>query len=79
MLSGIGPAHELHKHHIEVVLESCHVGQNLIDHPAVPFVLRVKDGYGLLLVCLLACLFVFAGFGFVCWSGLCCLCSPFPI
>lgn len=47
MLSGIGPAHELERHGIEVVLDSRHVGQNLIDHPGVPFVLRVKDGYGM--------------------------------
>ncbi|KAG0380542.1 hypothetical protein BGX24_007572, partial [Mortierella sp. AD032] len=47
MLSGIGPARELAKHGIEVIIDSPHVGQNLIDHPAVPFVLRVKDGYGM--------------------------------
>ncbi|KAF9382720.1 hypothetical protein BGX21_001749, partial [Mortierella sp. AD011] len=47
MLSGIGPKHELAKHGIELVLESRHVGQNLMDHPAVPFVLRVKDGFGM--------------------------------
>ncbi|KAF9580994.1 hypothetical protein BGW38_002146 [Lunasporangiospora selenospora] len=47
MLSGVGPAHELTKHGIEVIVDSPHVGQNLIDHPAVPFVLRVKDGYGM--------------------------------
>ncbi|KAJ9269430.1 CAZyme family AA3 [Paecilomyces variotii] len=47
MLSGIGPRHELEKHGIEVVVDSRHVGQNLIDHPGVPFVLRVKDGYGM--------------------------------
>ncbi|KAF9348701.1 hypothetical protein BGX26_012914, partial [Mortierella sp. AD094] len=47
MLSGVGPAHELAKHGIELILESRHVGQNLIDHPAVPFVLRVKDGFGM--------------------------------
>ncbi|KAF9990985.1 hypothetical protein BGZ75_007168 [Mortierella antarctica] len=47
MLSGVGPAHELTKHGIEVIVDSRHVGQNLIDHPAVPFVLRVKDGYGM--------------------------------
>ncbi|KAG0207398.1 hypothetical protein BGX28_001337 [Mortierella sp. GBA30] len=47
MLSGVGPANELAKHGIEVIVDSRHVGQNLIDHPAVPFVLRVKDGYGM--------------------------------
>ncbi|KAF9189418.1 hypothetical protein BGZ49_003814 [Haplosporangium sp. Z 27] len=47
MLSGIGPADELKKHGIELIVESRHVGQNLVDHPGVPFVLRVKDGYGM--------------------------------
>ena len=47
MLSGIGPARELAKHKINTVVDSSHVGQNLIDHPGVPFVLRVKDGYGM--------------------------------
>lgn len=45
MLSGIGPARELAKHSINLIVDSRHVGQNLIDHPAVPFVLRVKDGF----------------------------------
>ena len=47
MLSGIGPAHELAKHGIDVLVDSPHVGQHLLDHPGVPFVLRVKDGYGM--------------------------------
>jgi choline dehydrogenase len=47
MLSGIGPADALRKHGIEPLVDSRHVGQNLTDHPAVPFVLRVEDGYGL--------------------------------
>jgi choline dehydrogenase-like flavoprotein len=47
MLSGVGPAHELVKHGIELIVESRHVGQHLRDHPAVPFVLRVKDGFGM--------------------------------
>jgi choline dehydrogenase-like flavoprotein len=47
MLSGVGPAQELAKHGIPLILESRHVGQNLIDHPGVPFVLRVKDGFGM--------------------------------
>ncbi|RFU72980.1 aryl-alcohol oxidase [Trichoderma arundinaceum] len=47
MLSGIGPARELAKHNIECIVDSRHVGQNLIDHPAVPFVLRVKDEFGM--------------------------------
>ncbi|KKY25274.1 putative glucose-methanol-choline oxidoreductase [Phaeomoniella chlamydospora] len=47
MLSGIGPARELAKHSIDSVVDSPHVGQHLLDHPGVPFVLRVKDGYGM--------------------------------
>lgn len=47
MLSGIGPAPELKKHGIPVIVDSLHVGQHLLDHPGVPFVLRVKDGYGM--------------------------------
>ncbi|KAF3058775.1 Pyranose dehydrogenase 3 [Trichoderma lentiforme] len=47
MLSGIGPARELAKHNIECIVDSRHVGQNLMDHPAVPFVLKVKDEYGM--------------------------------
>ncbi|CAK7213561.1 hypothetical protein SBRCBS47491_001844 [Sporothrix bragantina] len=47
MLSGIGPKAELAKHGISVVVDSPNVGQNLFDHPAVPFVLRVKDGFGM--------------------------------
>ncbi|RDA95710.1 hypothetical protein CP533_1085 [Ophiocordyceps camponoti-saundersi (nom. inval.)] len=47
MLSGIGPKTELARHGIETVVESPHVGRNLFDHPAVPFVLRVKDQYGM--------------------------------
>ncbi|EPS43370.1 hypothetical protein H072_2589 [Dactylellina haptotyla CBS 200.50] len=43
MLSGIGPKTQLKKFGIEVIINSEHVGQNLIDHPAVPFVLKVKD------------------------------------
>ncbi|KAJ9296692.1 CAZyme family AA3 [Paecilomyces variotii] len=47
LLSGVGPAAELAKHNIPQILESPHVGQHLLDHPIVPFVLQVKDGYGL--------------------------------
>lgn len=47
MLSGVGPAAELAKHNIDVVVDSPHVGQHLLDHPIVPFVLQIKDGYGL--------------------------------
>ena len=47
MLSGIGPAAELQKHGIPVLVDSPHVGQHLLDHPGVPFVLRLKDGFGM--------------------------------
>jgi choline dehydrogenase len=47
MLSGVGPAAELAKHGITPIVESLHVGQHLLDHPIVPFVLQIKDGYGL--------------------------------
>lgn len=47
MLSGIGPAAELKKHGIPVIVDNLHVGQHLLDHPGVPFVLRVKDGFGM--------------------------------
>lgn len=47
MLSGIGPSAELKKHNIPVIIDSPHVGKHLLDHPGVPFVLRVKDGFGM--------------------------------
>lgn len=47
MLSGIGPTAELKKHGIPVIIDNPHVGQHLLDHPGVPFVLRVKDGFGM--------------------------------
>ncbi|KAH8651475.1 hypothetical protein BGZ61DRAFT_542061 [Ilyonectria robusta] len=47
MLSGVGPAAELSRNGIEVKVNSPHVGQHLLDHPIVPFVLQIKDGYGL--------------------------------
>lgn len=47
MLSGVGPAAELAKHGIAPIVESPHVGQHLLDHPIVPFVLETKDGYSL--------------------------------
>lgn len=37
----------LKKHNISVIVDSSHLGQHLLDHPIVPFVLRLKDGYGL--------------------------------
>ncbi|KAL5354168.1 hypothetical protein ACLOAV_000253 [Pseudogymnoascus australis] len=47
MLSGIGPAPELAKHNIPVIIDSRHVGQHLLDHPGVPFVLRLKDSFSM--------------------------------
>lgn len=47
MLSGIGPAPELAKHNIPLIVDSRHVGQHLLDHPGVPFVLRLKDEYSM--------------------------------
>ncbi|KAJ5676032.1 hypothetical protein N7462_008929 [Penicillium macrosclerotiorum] len=47
MLSGIGPKEELSKHGISPIVDSPHVGQHLQDHPGVPFVLKVKDDYGM--------------------------------
>ncbi|KAJ6172792.1 hypothetical protein N7470_001859 [Penicillium chermesinum] len=39
MLSGIGPAKELARHNIPVI--------HLLDHPGVPFVLRLKDEFSM--------------------------------
>ncbi|KAF5608586.1 alcohol oxidase [Fusarium subglutinans] len=47
MLSGIGPKAELAKHNIPLLVDSPHVGQHLLDHPGVPFVLKVKDSYSM--------------------------------
>lgn len=47
MLSGIGPKEELAKHNIPLLVDSPHVDQHLLDHPGVPFVLRVKDQYSM--------------------------------
>jgi choline dehydrogenase len=47
LLSGIGPRATLDAHGIPVVAESAHVGQNLLDHPILPHVFRLKDGHGL--------------------------------
>tara|TARA_R110002003_G_scaffold62_13_gene5636 strand:+ start:1561 stop:2772 length:1212 start_codon:yes stop_codon:yes gene_type:complete len=46
MLSGIGPKEELAKHSITPVVVSEHVGQNLLDHPIMPYVRKLKDGMG---------------------------------
>lgn len=47
MLSGIGPEAELKKHDIPMLVKSPWVGKNLLDHPGVPFVLEVKEGFGM--------------------------------
>ncbi|KAI1495377.1 hypothetical protein F5X96DRAFT_613216 [Biscogniauxia mediterranea] len=47
MLSGIGPKDALARHGIETVVDSPHVGQNLLDHPIMPYVVRLQDGLGL--------------------------------
>lgn len=47
MLSGIGPKAELAKHSIPLLVDSPHVGQHLLDHPGVPFVLKIKDSYSM--------------------------------
>jgi choline dehydrogenase len=44
MLSGIGPEKELSAHGIKPVVKSAHVGQNLLDHPILSHVFRLKDG-----------------------------------
>ncbi|KAF5854713.1 hypothetical protein ETB97_000850, partial [Aspergillus alliaceus] len=47
ILSGIGPVPELAKHSIPVILDSLHVSQHHLDHPGVPFVLRLKDSFSM--------------------------------
>jgi choline dehydrogenase len=47
MLSGIGEQSQLAKNAIDQILESKHVGQNLIDHPILSHVFKLKDGCGL--------------------------------
>lgn len=47
MLSGIGPDDQLFANQIGRIVDSPHVGQNLIDHPIMPHVFKLKDGYGL--------------------------------
>jgi choline dehydrogenase-like flavoprotein len=47
MLSGIGPAATLAQFGIDTVVDSPHVGQNLLDHPILAHVFRLKDGCGL--------------------------------
>ncbi|KAJ6498928.1 hypothetical protein C8R45DRAFT_980395 [Mycena sanguinolenta] len=47
MLSGIGPTDTLKAFGIEQLVDSPNCGQNLLDHPILPHVFRLKDGYGL--------------------------------
>ncbi|PYI09640.1 oxidoreductase [Aspergillus sclerotiicarbonarius CBS 121057] len=47
MLSGIGPKDELAHHGIDPVIHSEHVGQNLVNHPILAHIFRLKDGTGL--------------------------------
>ncbi|KAF2771993.1 glucose-methanol-choline oxidoreductase-like protein [Teratosphaeria nubilosa] len=47
MWSGIGHSEHLSAFGIETVVDSKHVGQNLLDHPIMPHVIRLKDGVGL--------------------------------
>jgi choline dehydrogenase len=47
MLSGIGPEKDLAELGIKTIVNSPHVGQNLIDHPILSHVFRLKDGLGL--------------------------------
>ncbi|KAI0128551.1 hypothetical protein BJ170DRAFT_333642 [Xylariales sp. AK1849] len=47
MLSGIGPKVSLKKFDIPVVVDSPNVGQNLLDHPIMPHVFKIKDGTGM--------------------------------
>ncbi|KAG1727650.1 uncharacterized protein EDB91DRAFT_1253777 [Suillus paluster] len=44
MLSGIGPAAQLSRHNVPVVLDAPGVGANLLDHPAVPIRFKEKTG-----------------------------------
>ncbi|KAF2401883.1 alcohol oxidase [Trichodelitschia bisporula] len=47
LLSGIGPVDQLATHGIEPKVVSKHVGENLLDHPILAHVFRLKDGLGL--------------------------------
>jgi choline dehydrogenase len=43
MLSGIGPASELERLGVELVLDAPGVGKRLVDHPHAPVLARIKD------------------------------------
>ncbi|CAM1500631.1 Fc.00g097930.m01.CDS01 [Cosmosporella sp. VM-42] len=47
MLSGVGPEKTLKTFGIETKVASAHVGQNLLDHPILSHVFKLKDGFGL--------------------------------
>jgi len=47
MLSGVGSKAALSQFGIETIVDSAHVGQNLLDRPILLHVFRLKDGYGL--------------------------------
>lgn len=47
MLSGVGIRSELSALSIPVIVDSQHVGRNLLDHPIFPHVFKLKDGTGL--------------------------------
>lgn len=47
MLSGIGRKADLEAKGIKLVVDSEHVGQNLLDHPIMAQVFKIKDGYSL--------------------------------
>ncbi len=47
MLSGIGPKKHLESFGIQTLVDSPHVGQNMLDHPIMPHVFKLKPGYGL--------------------------------
>lgn len=47
MLSGIGRKADLEAKGIKVLVDSEHVGQNLLDHPILSHVFKIKDGFGL--------------------------------
>jgi choline dehydrogenase-like flavoprotein len=47
MLSGVGPKKTLDAFGIKTIVDSAHVGQNLLDHPILAHVFKLKEGYGL--------------------------------
>jgi len=47
MLSGIGPQATLDRFGIKTVVASENVGQNVLDHPILAHVFKIKDGFGL--------------------------------